>query len=63
MQCLGAGKHVLQEKPIEADFFTAKDAISKYRSDPKSSWSLAENYRYCRTVKQKDSEHLKFISL
>lgn len=45
LQCLAAGKHVLQEKPIASNFIDVKDAISKYRVDPQASWNLAENYR------------------
>ncbi|KAI9793887.1 MAG: hypothetical protein M1816_007139 [Peltula sp. TS41687] len=46
---LAAGKHVLSEKPIAADVASAQALIDWYRSNiepHKSSWSVAENYRF-----------------
>lgn len=47
---LGAGKHVLSEKPVAKDISTAQELISWYKSDilgnSHATWSVAENFRF-----------------
>ncbi|KAG0128131.1 hypothetical protein HOY82DRAFT_566490 [Tuber indicum] len=48
-KALGAGKHVLSEKPVAKDLAQARELISYKQSYPDLNWSVAENFRFQET--------------
>lgn len=59
---LAAGKHVLSEKPIAADFQKAQKLIAYSKSDKVkggATWGIAENFRFLEPVDYAREEVLK----
>ncbi|KAF5564218.1 Oxidoreductase [Fusarium phyllophilum] len=51
-KALGAGKHVLSEKPIAQDAETAMDLVKWYNSQSNPPiWAVAENFRFNESLK------------
>lgn len=50
-KALGAGKHVLSEKPIAPDVKTAQSLIDYHRQQTKEVlWAVGENFRFWNSV-------------
>ena len=45
-QALGAGKHVISEKPAAPDVAAGRDLLAYYAQYPDQVWMVAENWRY-----------------
>ena len=59
---MAAGKHVLSEKPIAADFKKAEKLIEYYKSDKVkggATWGIAENFRFLDPIDYAREEVLK----